>query len=63
MKNATGDDQAKLDILHCLIRNMKIKADAAEIARARETITFYNMEAVLESEKAFVKAVNKKKNN
>lgn len=61
MKNASGDDQAKLDILHCLIKNMKIKADATAIARARETITLYNMEAVLESEKAFVKAVNRKK--
>lgn len=61
IKNTTGDDHAKLDILHCLIKNMKIKADAAAIARARKTITFYNMEAVLESEKAFVKAINRKK--
>jgi hypothetical protein len=61
IKNATGDDQAKLDILHCLIKNMKIKADATAIARARKTITFYNIEAILESEKAFVKAVNRKK--
>ena len=61
IKNAIGNDQAKLDILHCLIKNMKIKADAAAIARARKTIAFYNMQAVLESEKAFVKAVNRKK--
>ena len=61
IKNATGNDQAKLDILHCLIKNMKIEADAAAIARARKTITFYNMEAILKSEKAFVKAVNRKK--
>lgn len=61
IKNATGDDQTKLDILQCLIQNMKIEADAAVIARARKTIIFYNMKAVLESEKAFVKAVNRKK--
>jgi hypothetical protein len=61
IKNATGDDQAKLDILYCLIKSMKIKADAASITRAKKTITFYNMEAILESEKAFVKAVNRKK--
>ena len=61
IKNAIGNDQAKLDILHCLIKNMKIEADAAAIARARKTIAFYNMQAVLESEKAFVKAVNRKK--
>jgi len=61
IKNATGDDQAKLDVLHCLIKNMKIEADTAAIAKARKTITFYNMQAVLESEKAFVKAVNRKK--
>ena len=40
---------------------MKIEADAAAIARARKTITFFNMKAILESEKAFVKAVNRKK--
>lgn len=41
MKNATGDDQTKLDILHCLIKNMEIKADAFAISRASKTITFY----------------------
>jgi hypothetical protein len=61
IKNATGDDRAKFDILYCLIKNMKIEADAAAIARVRKTITFYNMEAILKSEKAFVKAVNRKK--
>ena len=60
-KNAIGDDQTKLDILHCLVKNMKIEADTVAIARARKTITFYNMEAILESEKAFVKSVNRKK--
>jgi len=61
IKNATSDDQTKLDILYCLIKSMKIKADVAAIARAKKTITFYNMKAILESEKAFVKAVNRKK--
>jgi len=61
IKNATGDDQEKLDVLHCLIKNMKIEADAAAIAKARKTIIFYNMEAILESERAFIKSVNRKK--
>jgi len=60
-KNVTSNDQAKFDILHCLIKNMEIEADVAAIARARKTITFFNMKAILESEKAFVKAVNRKK--
>lgn len=61
IKNTLNDDQAKLDLLHCLVRNMGIHADAAAITRAKKTITFYNMKAILESEKAFVKAVNRKK--
>ncbi|MCF6245928.1 MAG: transposase family protein [Desulfobacula sp.] len=61
IKNAVNDDQAKLDLLHCLIKNMGIHADAAAITRAIRTITFYNMKVILESEKAFVKAVNRKK--
>lgn len=61
IKNSTGDEQTKFDILHCLVQNMKIQADTAEIAKARKTLTFYNIKAVLESEKAFVKAVNRKK--
>ena len=60
-KNVLNDDQAKLDLLHCLIKNMGIHTDAAAITRAKKTITFYNMKAILESEKAFVKAVNRKK--
>ena len=61
IKRAWNDDQAKFDLLHCLIENMGIHADAAAITRAKKTITFYNMKAILESEKAFVKAVNRKK--
>ena len=60
-KNALNDDQAKLDLLHCLIKNMEIHTDAAAITKAKKTITFYNMKVILESEKAFVKAVNRKK--
>jgi hypothetical protein len=40
---------------------MGIHADVAAIIRAKKTITFYNMKAIFESEKAFVKAVNRKK--
>ncbi|NOX33635.1 MAG: transposase family protein [Deltaproteobacteria bacterium] len=61
IKNASNDDQAKIDLLHCLIKNMGINTDATAITRAQKTITFYNMKAIFESEKAFVKAVNRKK--
>jgi len=61
IKTASNEDQAKFDLLHCLIKNMGIHADAAAIIRARKTIVFYNMKAILESEKAFVKAVNRKR--
>ncbi len=61
IKNASNDNQPKLDLLHCLIKNMGISADEAAIIRAGKTITFYNMSAILATEKAFVKAVNRKK--
>jgi hypothetical protein len=59
--SSSNEDQPKLDILHCLIKNMKIHADVAARLRAEKTIKFYNLKAILESEKAFVKAVNRKK--
>ena len=61
IKKSSNEDQAKLDLIHCLIKNMGIHADDAAITRAKKTITFYNMKAILETEKAFVKAVNRKK--
>jgi len=61
MKNATNEDHDKLDLLDCLIKTMGIHADTAAITRAKKTIVFYNMKSILESEKAFVKAVNRKK--
>lgn len=60
-KNWPTEDQPKLDLLHCLVKNMGIDADAVAMARARKTIVYYNMKAIFESEKAFVKAVNRKK--
>jgi hypothetical protein len=61
IKTDSNEDQDKLDLLHCLIKNMGIHADAAGISRAKKTIVFYNMKAILESERAFVKAVNRKR--
>jgi len=61
IKNFSDEGQPKLDLICCLIKNMGIHADTAAIIRAQKTITFYNMKAILESEKAFVKAVNRKK--
>jgi len=59
--SSSNEDQPKLDILHCLIKNMKIHTDVAAIVQAEKIIKFYNLKAILESEKAFVKAVNRKK--
>jgi hypothetical protein len=59
--SSSNEDQPKLDILHCLIKNMKIHADVAAMLQAEKTIKFYNIQAILETEKAFVKAVNRKK--
>ena len=59
--SSSNEDQSKLDILHCLIKNMKIHTDVAAMLQAEKTIKFYNLKAILESEKAFVKAVNRKK--
>ena len=61
IKNFSNEDQPKLDLIRCLVKTMGIHADAASITRAEKTITFYNMTAILETEKAFVKAVNRKK--
>ena len=63
IKKFSNEDQPKLDLIRCLIKNMGIHSDAAAITRAEKTITFYNMKAILETEKAFVKAVNRKKND
>ena len=60
-KNWPNENQPKLDLLHCLIKNMGIDADAVAVTRAEKSISFYNMKAILETEKAFVKAVNRKK--
>lgn len=59
-KMSKGDDQKKIDLLHYLIQKMGITTDTAAIKRAEKTITAYNIKAILASEKAFIKAVNRK---
>ncbi len=59
-KGSTGDHH-KVDILHFLIKHMGVPAEVAAVKRAEKTIQSYNMKAILETEKAFVKAVNRKK--
>ena len=61
IKNFSNEDQPKLDLIRCLIKNMGVHADTAAITRAEKTIKFYNMKAILETEKAFLKAVNRKR--
>ena len=61
LKKGTTDDHHKIDLVHCLIKNMGIPTELEAVKRAEKTIIFYNMEAILASEEAFVKAVNRKK--
>lgn len=60
-KNGSNDDDKKIDLIHCLIKTMGIPAEKAAVSRAEKSIPFYSMKAILETEKIFVKAVNRKK--
>jgi len=61
LKKDKEEDNQKLNRLHCLIKAMAIPCNRAAVKRAEKTITFFNMDAIVKSEKAFVKAVNRKK--
>jgi len=61
LKTGTSDDRHKIDLLHCLIKSLRLPVEVAAVNRAEKTITFYNMKAILAAEEAFVKAVNRKK--
>ncbi len=60
-KTTTIDDHRKVEILHCLTQSMKITADEEAVKRAEKTIPFYSIKAIIATEEAFVKAVNRRK--
>jgi len=58
---AAGDqDQLKLDHLHSVIDHYSLEVEASVLKRAEYSIKSYELEAIGETEKAFVKAVNRK---
>lgn len=59
-KTISTDDQPKLDRLHWLIKNHGIKTDPRSLNRAEKSIKAYEIEAVVASEKAFIRAVTRK---
>ncbi len=59
-KAKSKEEQAKVDRLRTMIKAMEIKDEPEVLKRAEKTITYYEMWTVIEAEKAFVKAVNRK---
>lgn len=59
-KNRKANDQAKIDRIRFLIENNNIPCDPDSHRRAEKTIVYYNTKAIIASEKAFIKAVNRK---
>lgn len=59
-KNRKPDDQSKIDRIHFLIQNKEIPCDQDALKRAEKTIITFDIKAIIESEKAFIKAVNRK---
>jgi hypothetical protein len=57
----TGDeDQLKLDHLHSLIDHYSLEVETSVLKRAGYSIKSYELEAIGETEKAFVKAITRK---
>ncbi len=59
-RQGSGEDRTKLDRLHFLIKNHAIEAEKSEVEHAEKTIRYYETDAIIESEKAFLKAVRRK---
>ena len=59
-KAAGDEDQLKLDHLHSVIDHYSLEVEASVLKRAEYSIKSYELEAVGKTEKAFVKAVNRK---
>ena len=59
-KTILTDDQPKLDRLHWLIKNHGLKTDSRSMNRAEKSIKAYEIHAIADSEKAFIRAVTRK---
>jgi len=59
-KEKSGEDQAKLDQLHGLIRYHGMDVEPGALKHAEKTIKGYEREAIGAAQEAFVKAVNRK---
>jgi len=59
-KTRTSDDQSKIERIRFLIKNLKIPCDPLAVERAEKTIIAYDTKAIIASEEAFIKAVNRK---
>jgi len=58
--SANEKDQLKLDRIQWVIEHFGIKADPSSLKRARYTIKAYDLRAIDETEKAFIRAVRRK---
>lgn len=54
------EDQLKIEHLHWLIEHYELEVEASALKRAEYSIKSYDLQAVGETEKAFLKAVNRK---
>lgn len=59
-KAGCEDDQFKLDRLHWVIRHYGLSVEPPVLKRAEYTIKAYELKAIAETEKAFLKATNRK---
>jgi len=59
IKNAPDANQPKYDRLDWIIRSHNLHPEEAEIEHARQSIRGYDMQAIIKSEEAFLKAVNR----
>jgi hypothetical protein len=54
------EDKPKLNILNFMIKNQAMEVSPEALERAEKTIIHYELEAIVDTEKAFIKAVSRK---
>ena len=59
-KTGSQEDQLKLDHLQWVIDHFGFEPEADVLKRAQRTIKAFDLEAIGETQKAFIKAVNRK---
>ncbi len=58
----SGEEQNKLETLHWVIQNHALEVDTPSFRRAEYSIKFYSIDAIRETEKAFLRAVDRNNN-